>query len=238
MGMKYPIQNGFVRNWADMEEIWHHTFYNELRVAPEEHPVLLTEAPGNPSENRIQAISIMFEKFNVPAFYMQIGAVLALNASGRTTGVVVDSGEGVTHSVPVYEGFPLQDGIRRLSIAGQTVTEQLMKDLAEREYSLVTTAEREILRDIKETLCYVVLDFDEELAAEDVEYELPDGQVITIGNERSAPTPYPINRLAHHKFLSFTAPEALFKPSLVDSDSKLAGIHKTTWAVQSRLFRC
>ncbi|KAJ7846139.1 actin family [Mycena leptocephala] len=211
MGMKYPIQNGFVRNWADMEEIWHHTFYNELRIAPEEHPVLLTEAPGNPSENRIQAISIMFEKFNVPAFYMQIGAVLALNASGRTTGVVVDSGEGVTHSVPVYEGFPLRDGIRRLSIAGQTVTEQLMKDLAERGYPLVTTAEREILRDIKETLCYVALDFDEELAAEDVEYELPDGQVITIGNER------------------FTAPEALFKPSLVDSDSKLAGIHKTTF---------
>jgi actin len=210
--LKYPIEHRIINNWDDMEAIWHQTFFNELRVNPDEHNVLLTEAPLNPKSNRERMTQIMFESFNTPGIYIAIQAVLSLYSAGKTTGIVMDSGDGVTHFVPIFEGYAFPHAIMRINLAGRDLTDYLLKILSERGLHLTSSAEREIARDIKEKLTYVSLDYETDLkeagknSSVEAQYEMPDGEMITIGTER------------------FRCPEVLFKPSLIGKE--FPGIHE------------
>jgi actin-related protein len=210
--IKYPIENRIVTNWDDLEKLWNFTFFNEMSVAPEDHPVLLTEAPLNPKVNREKMAQIMFEKFSVPAMCVVTQAQLALiEGTGRSTGIVLDVGYGTTHIVPVYEGYSIPHAIKKLDFGGRELTDYLTRLLSERGYSFNA---REIVRNIKESHCYVAIDFDKELKKSQESnalksFTLPDGNAITVGNER------------------FKCPEVLFKPNLIGKES--TGIHKAVF---------
>lgn len=205
--LKYPIEGGMVTNWDDLEKLWHHTFYNELRVAPEEHPVLIADSAFSPKPQREKMAQIMFETFNVPAFYRASTAVLSMMASGRDTGICVEAGSSDIKIVPIVDRHPLMHAaILSPNMGGGAATDYLMKILTERGYTFTTTAEQEIVRDIKEKLGYVALDYDQEMSiarsssSVEKDYELPDGQVITLSNER------------------FRCPEMFFQPAMIGTE--------------------
>ncbi|PVV04832.1 hypothetical protein BB560_000656 [Smittium megazygosporum] len=228
--ISYPMEHGIVVNWDDMEKIWSHVYTDELKILPEEHPVLLTEAPLNPETNREAVAQIFFETFNVPAMYISIQAVLSLYASGKTTGMVLDSGDGVSHTVPVVEGFTIPHAIQRIDLAGRDVTDYMKLLLYQAGLRFETTAEHEVVRLIKERCTYVALDIEKEdkearslafaasvAVAEDLSnpqgnqlvpdsYVLPDGKKIKLGQER------------------FYAPEILFRPDIVGLE--YPGLHQ------------
>ncbi|KAI6654578.1 Actin-related protein 2-B [Oopsacas minuta] len=202
----YPMKNGIVRSWDDMKHIWDHTFYDEMKINPKECKVLLTEPPMNPTKNREKMVEVMFETYQFEGVYVAIQAVLTLYAQGLLTGVVVDSGDGVTHICPVFDGYSLPHLTRRLDVAGRNITEYLIKLLLLRGYAFNHSADFETVRMMKEKLCYVAYNPHQEtkLATETTvlveTYTLPDGRVVKIGGER------------------FEAPEVLFQPHLIDVD--------------------
>jgi centractin len=206
--LSYPIENGIVNNWSDMEKIWQYVYHKDnLNVASEEHAVLLTEAPLNPISNREKAAEIFFEGLNAPALFCSLQAVLSLYASGRTTGCVLDSGDGVTHVIPVYEGFALPHAIQRMDIAGRHVTNHLQLLLRRSGHKFQTSSEMEVVRQIKETCCVVAFNPTEQESQVQAKYPytLHDGTVLDVGSE------------------AFRAPEILFKPYLVGSEE--LGVH-------------
>eukprot|EP01092_Planopodium_desertum_P006673 TRINITY_DN2752_c0_g1_i4.p1 TRINITY_DN2752_c0_g1~~TRINITY_DN2752_c0_g1_i4.p1 ORF type:complete len:328 (-),score=32.93 TRINITY_DN2752_c0_g1_i4:31-882(-) len=221
-----------------MEKVWANV-YSELKINSHEHPVLLTECPNNPTKNREKAAEIFFETFNSPAFFVSIQAVLSLYASGETTGLVLDSGEGVTYSVPIVDGFAVTNSIMRADLGGRDINERMKLLLRKAGHTFDTSAEFEIVRKIKEDCCYVAYNpkKEEERLSQSItttatktedpiylKYKLPDGNIIQIGGER------------------FRAPEILFDPLLVGSEALsvqeciLNSIRKSDTDLRKRLY--
>jgi len=223
LSLHFPVEQGVVRAWDDMEDIWSHTFHKELRVEPEEYRVLLTEPPMNPMENREYMTQIMFETFDVEALAVANQALLSLYEAGRTTGVVVESGDGKSHIVPIYEDQVIQHAIKQLTVAGRDITDYLMALLKERfckdgqfhdwftvRAGTQMSRELELVRKIKEKLACVAVDHVAQLTQTDTRnYELPDGKTMTIGAER------------------FRCTEPLFDPSLLNNIG--AGMDQLTY---------
>lgn len=213
----YPIENGIVRDWKGMINLYDYTFYERLKIDPKEHKILLTEPPMNPKENQKKMLQTMLETYNFEAAKVGVQAMLVLYAQGLLTGVVVDSGDGVTHIVPVWEGVVPQLLIKRLDVAGRHITRYLIKLLQVRGYNFNKSADFETVRQIKEKCCYVGYDLDVEkrLGLETTvlmqSYTLPDGRVIKLGAER------------------YQAPECLFQPSLIDNEKK--GMQETLFGM-------
>jgi len=186
--------------------LWKYTFDEKLNVDTRSSRILLTEPPMNPKANREKMAEVMFETFGYEGLHVAIQAVLILYAQGLMDGVVVDSGDGVTHIVPVYQGYVLKNNIRRMDLAGRDITTYLIKLLQLKGYAFNRTADFETVREIKEKFCYVGYDLalEKKLALETTtliqKYELPDGREIKIDAER------------------FEAPEALFNPARVDKE--------------------
>ncbi|KAG8753954.1 Arp2/3 complex subunit, actin nucleation center [Serendipita sp. 396] len=202
--LSQPMEHGIVKNWEDMKHLWDYTFNEKLRVDPVGRKVLLTEPPMNPKVNRQRMCQVMFEEYGFQGVHVAVQAVLTLYAQGLRTGVVVDSGDGVTHIIPVFEGYAMPHLTGRLDIAGRDVTRYLIKLLLMRGYAFNRTADFDTVRQIKEKLCYVSYDLalDTKLSEETTvlveSYTLPDGRTIKVGSER------------------FEAPECMFQPRLVD----------------------
>ena len=221
--LNYPIENAVVNNWDDMEKIWGDIFTNELRITPEEHNVMLTEATMNPKENREKMAQIMFETFNVPGLYIAKQPVLSLYSIGKLTGLVADSGEGITQIAPVFDGFALPHAIHRLDLSGKDLTDYIEKLI----YGNNLNSRKRNCELIKEKGCYVAIDFEEELKSmKDFDYELPDGTQVNIKDQR------------------IICPEALFKPSIIGRDGNGIGqscyysIEKCDIDIKKELYNC
>eukprot|EP00301_Raphidiophrys_heterophryoidea_P024582 c8031_g1_i1.p1 GENE.c8031_g1_i1~~c8031_g1_i1.p1 ORF type:complete len:413 (-),score=104.44 c8031_g1_i1:228-1409(-) len=210
--LEYLMDHGIITNWDDTKELFAHIFSSQLKVNAEEHPILFSEAIHTPVKQRQKIAEILFERFHVPALCFSLQSVLALYASRKTSGLVLDCGEGITQTVPVYEGFPILDAANRSNIAGRDVTNYLQLLLRKGGYSFHTSAESEIVREIKEKACYVSKNPTKEEESWQLgddgmyEYTLPDENKVRLRAER------------------FRAPEILFRPSILGTEYQ--GVHE------------
>ncbi|KAH7645354.1 Actin- protein 3B [Dermatophagoides farinae] len=218
--VKYPIRHGIVEDWDLMERYWEQCIFRYLRAEPEDHYFLLTEPPLNTPENREYTAEIMFETFNVPGLYIAVQAVLALAASWtnrqlyeRTlTGIVIDSGDGVTHCIPVAEGYIIGSCIKHIPIAGRNITYFIQNLLREREFGIPAEQSLETAKAIKERFCYVCPD----IAKEFEKYDKNQSKWIKKYTGITAITKQPFE--VDVGFERFLGPEVFFNPEIANPD--------------------
>ena len=199
--LNYPIEKGLINNWDDYEKILEHSLTKELKIAPEEHNIMLTESPNNTKKYREEMAKLMFEIFNVPGLYIANSAVLPLLSAGKFNGIVIDSGGDFTHFVPIYDNFGMPHAYIQENYAGRDLTLYMEELLSEVGYRFSTPSEKRFVESIKEKACYVALDFDEDLkSVEPFYYKLPDDTYIIIKDQRIKCT------------------EVLFKPDMIKKD--------------------
>ena len=203
LNLRHPVEHGIVTDWSNIESIWHHTFYNELRTPPEEQPLLITEDPLNPKANREKTIQIMFEAFDIPGLYLSTNQLLSLYAMGCTSGLVVDLGHMSSRIVPVLKGQVLTSAVTRLDIAGSQLTNYLQELLSGSGNSFSAASEAKVINGIKEKLCCISVESGASGTGENKMYKLPDGQLIQLKSE------------------CYRCPEAFFQPSLIGLEESL-----------------
>ncbi|CAD5206415.1 unnamed protein product [Bursaphelenchus okinawaensis] len=216
--VKYPIRHGIVEDWDLMEKYWSQCIFKYLRAEPEDHYFLLTEPPLNTPENREYTAEIMFESFNVPGLYIAVQAVLALAASWQSTtennltGLVIDSGDGVTHCIPVADGYVIGSCIKHIPIAGRDITYFIQHMLREREPNLPAEQSYEVAKTIKEQYCYVCPDIQKEFSKYDADLSTYMKQYTGVNNITKQPFTVDVG---YEKFLG---PEIFFHPEFANPD--------------------
>jgi len=217
---KWPIRHGIVDDWDLMERFMEQAIFKYLRAEPEDHYFLLTEPPLNTPENREYLAEIMFESFNVPGLYIAVQAVLALAASWTSkqtaertlTGTVIDSGDGVTHVIPVAEGYVIGSCIKHIPIAGRDITYFIQQLLREREAGIPPEQSLETAKAIKEKYSYVCPDIVKEFS----KYDQEPAKWIKAFEGKNAITQQPFSvDIGYERFLG---PEIFFHPEFSNPD--------------------
>lgn len=213
--LTYPMEEGIIKNVKDMELLWDYVLKKKLGLTKadlKERKILMTEAPSNPTKNKEKMAEILFEKINIGYFNIEPQAKMTLYSEAEETGVILDSGDGVTHVIPIVHNYLLHHSIKRLDIAGRHITNYLTRLLQIKGYAFNSTADFELIRELKEKYCFVSCDIksDRKLEKETTYYntitKLPDGRMIRISSEK------------------YEAPEILFQPDLVQNE--MPGVHE------------
>lgn len=200
--LTYPMEHGTVYDWNALETIWQQVLLHDLvgssshyncagsdldsnntGFSLKEHTILITEHPFSNRRQREKMCEILFESFGIGAINVAMPSVLALYSTGRTTGVVVDVGDGVSCIAPVFDGFALPGSIRRIDIAGRDITKQLQLQIMKDGYSMNSSSEFEILRNMKERIGFVNYKISNSIHDDTFQnFQLPDGKTLKVRN--------------------------------------------------------